>query len=157
MPSDIKLNDPNLEIEADNIVRIRGKLLISETWDIHLDASDRRGDAQGSRYRRALVHNPDDGLTINWANDYPSGVTVEGPTKMNGSVIFSNSPTVPDLRIASLPDTQEIVIRKPGVLGQTGNILGTTTSTSPSSLVGIIKDLRNQIEALERRVTELES
>ena len=41
-----------------------------------IDAPSRRSTSGGNR--RALVHNFSDGLTINWASDYPDGVTIEG-------------------------------------------------------------------------------
>jgi hypothetical protein len=40
------------------------------------------------------VHDFDDGLTINWANDYPGGVTINGPVKINGAVTVNGSLTV---------------------------------------------------------------
>lgn len=55
MNSDIKLDGRNLEIIAD--------LVIARALDIHLDHPDRRSTNSG--YRRALVHNSEDGLTIN--------------------------------------------------------------------------------------------
>jgi hypothetical protein len=48
-----------------------------EAPDLELDAgSERRSNDQGRR--RALVHDFHDGLTINWAGDYPGGVSLFG-------------------------------------------------------------------------------
>lgn len=54
------------------------------TWDLCLDHPDRRSAAGG--HRRALVHDFNDGLTINWAGDYPGGVTIRGAVKMPNSL-----------------------------------------------------------------------
>ena len=43
--------------------------------DLVLDSPARR-KPNGPRFRRALVHDESDGLTINFAGDYPGGVTV---------------------------------------------------------------------------------
>lgn len=61
-------------------------VLIEGTWtklatlDLMLDAPSRRRVAGG--FRRALVHDGNDGLTINWASDYPGGVTINGDVKL---------------------------------------------------------------------------
>jgi len=43
--------------------------------DLVLDSPARR-KPNGPRFRRALVHDESDGLTINFAGDYPGGVSV---------------------------------------------------------------------------------
>lgn len=48
--------------------------------DLHLDHAARRSASGG--YRRALVHDFQDGLTLNWARDYPGGVTINGELKL---------------------------------------------------------------------------
>lgn len=63
-------------------VKVEGNGLVCNTWDIMLDAPDRRKVAGG--YRRALVHDYNDGLTLNWGPDYPGGVTI------NGAVVFTD-------------------------------------------------------------------
>ena len=65
-PSDVELQD--------------GRVLVRAP-DLCLDSQDRRSlTAPGGpgHPRRAFVHDFQDGLTINWANDYPGGVTVRG-------------------------------------------------------------------------------
>lgn len=57
--SDVRLLDGQVKIEA---------------WDLCVDSKDRRKN--DSEFRRALVHDFDDGLTINWNYDYPGGVTI---------------------------------------------------------------------------------
>lgn len=71
MSADIKL-DGNWLVFEGQWTRVR-------SWDLMLDAEDRRSDSSG--WRRALVHNHEDGLTINYSSDYPAGVKIEGNTK----------------------------------------------------------------------------
>ncbi len=67
-------------------VRIEGDVLEVTCFDIALDNAGRRGSAAGRR--RALVHDFQDGLTLNWDDDYPGGVTINGNVKMpNGSTV----------------------------------------------------------------------
>jgi hypothetical protein len=51
--------------------------------DFMLDSVDRRRG--GAEFRRALVHDETDGLTLNFAGDYPGGVTITGPLLTSGS------------------------------------------------------------------------
>jgi hypothetical protein len=46
--------------------------------DFLLDAPSRHTGRPG--FRRALVHDFNDGLTVNFAGDYPGGVTINGPS-----------------------------------------------------------------------------
>ncbi len=73
MPSDIKLNDGSdrtwVTIETSTINTTASELI--------LDAQSRRS-ANGGSQRRALVHDQDDGLTVNFDGDYPAGVTING-------------------------------------------------------------------------------
>lgn len=68
MKSDIKLDDTQVVVE--------GHALKAQTWDLMLDHPDRRKN--DTPHRRALVHDHNDGLTVNWDNDYPGGVTLNG-------------------------------------------------------------------------------
>jgi hypothetical protein len=70
-------------------VRFDGEFVIVEglwtklrTLDLMLDAPSRRSNATGER--RALVHDVGDGLTVNYANDYPAGVTINGTRRVRG-------------------------------------------------------------------------
>lgn len=48
-----------------------------EGHDVILDSAERRR-AGSATFRRALVHDQNDGLTINFNGDYPGGVTING-------------------------------------------------------------------------------
>ena len=65
--SDVKLFPGQVKIEA---------------WDVCLDSPDRRKST--TEFRRALVHDFNDGLTVNWGEDYPGGVTLNGVTRITG-------------------------------------------------------------------------
>ncbi|MFT5890056.1 MAG: hypothetical protein ACI9Y7_000144 [Dokdonia sp.] len=58
------------------VSKLSGSHLRIHHHDVHLDNASRRSTTGGNR--RAMVHDYDDGLTLNWANDYPGGVTIRG-------------------------------------------------------------------------------
>jgi hypothetical protein len=70
MPADVKLDSINSEV-----VVIEGAVLRAETADLMLDHPQRRRPG-GGPYRRALVHDQRDGLTVNFNGDYPAGVRI---------------------------------------------------------------------------------
>lgn len=70
--SDIKLDSNEVIIEA-----FSQKL---EGADLKIDYSPRR--TNDSPARRAIVHDFQDGLTINWANDYPGGIRLNGKVRV---------------------------------------------------------------------------
>jgi len=78
MNSDIKLVNNQLELEGD--------ILIFKGVDIKFDNKDRRGTKNKSNPRRAMVHDHQDGLTINYRRDYPGGVTIND-VKIEGSAL----------------------------------------------------------------------
>ena len=70
MPADIELG------EGDHAewTTVRGAVLKAETSDVMIDNPARRSGQGG--WRRALVHDFQDGLSVNFAGDYPGGVTI---------------------------------------------------------------------------------
>ena len=70
--SDIVFDQPPQQINVlcENIL-IQGH-------DLLLDSASRRRPGSVTGFRRALVHNQNDGLTINFNGDYPGGVTING-------------------------------------------------------------------------------
>lgn len=67
---------------ADSDIRLVPGQVRVEAWDLVIDAQDRR--KKPTPQRRAMVHDFDDGLTVNWANDYPHGVTLKGVRTVEG-------------------------------------------------------------------------
>jgi len=64
-------------------VHIEGNVQKVTCYDIELDNAGRRSNTTGNR--RAFVHDFQDGLTLNWARDYPGGVTINGDVKIPNS------------------------------------------------------------------------
>jgi hypothetical protein len=62
------------------IVKVTGEALHCDVPDFVLDHRERRRGSRGRR--RALVHDPQDGLTFNWNSDYPGGVKLFGPVRV---------------------------------------------------------------------------
>ena len=92
MESDIKLIKDKTIIE--------GNYLEVNARDILLDKKERRKISTG--LRRALVHDFEDGLTVNWAKDYPGGLSLLGKkikidgnnTTIKGNELTVNSKTI---------------------------------------------------------------
>ncbi len=99
--------------------------------DFLLDSVQRRR-ANGPRFRRALVHDQTDGLTVNFGNDYPGGVTVNGSLKLTGDV---------EIRIT----------HRDSIL-----ITGQHPPTETLMLADVIKTLRGEIVQLRARIDTLE-
>ena len=79
--SDIMLDEGSeqVTVQCSNL-NVRGH-------DLILDSPARR-KPRGPQFRRALVHDFNDGLSINFAGDYPGGVTVGGAVDFLGMVRF---------------------------------------------------------------------
>jgi hypothetical protein len=61
-------------------LELQGRVVRSTASDFMIDAPDRR---QGTKpFRRALVHDQGDGLSVNYAGDYDGGVTVFGVAQL---------------------------------------------------------------------------
>jgi hypothetical protein len=80
MATDIKLDQ-----QGGNWVVVDSAVLKTTASDVIIDAPGRRGNRPGP-FRRALVHDQQDGLTINFAGDYTGGVTVVGTLVVTGEI-----------------------------------------------------------------------
>lgn len=91
-------------ILEDNTVRITEAALKIEGPDLCIDVAGRRSAKNTSRPRRALVHDFNDGLTVNWDHDYPAGVAIRGPASIDRGLVIEGeilhvarkSPPAPD-------------------------------------------------------------
>lgn len=117
MQSDIHLDGNWLVLEG-NWTRVR-------SLDLMLDAPSRRQNPQG--HRRALVHDHQDGLTINYAEDYPGGVTIQGKVHLGEARINGNLEAGAEVRIR-------------------GRRLARVTETDPEQLVLGESNTTNTIE-----------
>jgi hypothetical protein len=78
MPTDIKLDEGD-----GNWMRLECAVVMITASDFMLDSPGRKHSAG---HRRALVHDQQDGLTINFNGDYPGGVTVDGNLTVSGDL-----------------------------------------------------------------------
>ncbi|MEM9679258.1 MAG: hypothetical protein AAF901_02955 [Bacteroidota bacterium] len=68
---------------------------VVDSFSMKLTGADFRIDHRARRknqstHRRALVHDFTDGLTINWAKDYPGGVTINGNVNCPDKLVIKN-------------------------------------------------------------------
>jgi hypothetical protein len=82
------ISDIKLDADGDGWVTVETDVLKSSASDFMVDCPPRRKGP--SDYRRALVHNVDDGLTLNFAGDYPDGVTVDSRLEVHGDLQVRN-------------------------------------------------------------------
>ncbi|TXH01603.1 MAG: hypothetical protein E6P95_01495 [Candidatus Moraniibacteriota bacterium] len=73
--TDVRLDD----VDGTHLV-FDARVVMATASDLMLDSPDRRRG--GGPYRRALVHDEGDRLTINYAGDYPGGVKVQSSDLM---------------------------------------------------------------------------
>lgn len=88
MATDIRLD----EFDGRSVV-VQSDIFKLTAIDFQIDAPERRS-AGGGSLRRAIVHNAQDGLSINFAGDYPGGVTVESDLRVTGRLLLSGDATV---------------------------------------------------------------
>jgi hypothetical protein len=129
MPTDIKL-----DAEGGSWVVVEADVLKTTAADLMLDSPQRRQPG-GAPLRRALVHDTNDGLTINFNGDYRGGVTVVGSLVVSGSLAVSG-----DVRTGSIPSIGDAIAALQDVIAG----LQTTAGISGSRL-----------DALEQTVAQL--
>ncbi|SKB05943.1 hypothetical protein [Aeromicrobium choanae] len=71
----------DIRFEGD-FIHLEGLVVRATANDLMLDATARR--KTNTPFRRALVHDFDDGLTLNWDSDYPGGVSVNSCKQILG-------------------------------------------------------------------------
>lgn len=108
MATDIKLDQ-----QGGDWLIVEGRVLKTTASDFMLDSPGRRRGGP-SAFRRALVHNDQDGLTINFGGDYPGGVTVIGNLVVTGDLNVAGTAlkaTIASLQsaVASLQGTTDRV------------------------------------------------
>ena len=100
--------------------------------DLLLDSASRRRP-KGPTFRRALVHDQSDGLTVNFGGDYPGGVTINGVRSLD---------VTGDLRF--------VVSHKDEILLGGGN-----PADEHVTLSEVVKALRKEIAVLKAQVAKL--
>jgi hypothetical protein len=94
---------------ADSDIKLVPNQVIVQAWDLCLDSGDAERRKEPTAMRRALVHDFNDGLTMNWDNDYGGGVTINGlhtidaeykkTTQPGAKPLMPRSPGAADLAI----------------------------------------------------------
>ncbi len=153
MPTDILLDQRNgnwLQLDA-AAVHVRAA-------DLMLDHPQRRKPGRSKPHRRALVHDADDGLTINFNNDYPGGVTINGvtriaparpPAQRRGTIGQALGRRYPELLV-------EGGIRFTWHAPRLTLVLQQSEPDRTVSLQGLLEEMQARIDALEARVQSLE-
>ncbi len=139
----------DIKFDGENVI-VEGHWLQSQTWDIRLDASDRRLSQGG--VRRALVHDPHDRLTINYGRDYPNGVQIEGQLVVDGLFVrgkagFADGIDTPGITVAHPSEPSLVTAGGPP----------TGVASWGLDLVGAVQALEQEIAQLKARVAALEA
>jgi hypothetical protein len=92
MVSDIRLEEEKVVVEGnlelEQIIAKNNQLKV-KCWDFILDWPDnRKGSAQ---FRRALVHQNDDKLVINYGGDYSAGIKLDGRVEIPDMLTLGSS------------------------------------------------------------------
>jgi hypothetical protein len=123
-----------------------------EGHDFLLDSPSRRKPGNTSSFRRAMVHDQSDGLTINFGNDYPAGVTLNG--------VVAITPLDTPKPIGVLNRTPNLVVHGdityevhgPVLVSGGSNVTTTSVAAEFSKLQGLIDQLTGRVAALEAKV-----
>jgi hypothetical protein len=165
MATDLRLDDVD-----GNYVVIDSGVLKSTATDFLLDNPPRHSGTH--HLRRALVHDQRDGLTINFNNDYPGGVTINDVVAIHNR--FSG------MTISNVREITAFGAATRGGTGTEGTGTGTgsvqagslvlrgeilidkTPTASPGqqsdtvSLHGVLTQLQDRVQQLSKRIAELE-
>lgn len=110
MTSDITLDG------EDGYVTVDSDVLKATGADFMLDCAPRRKNSDG--YRRALVHDEEDGLTVNFNGDYPGGVRIIDAYLTEARLTDAHL-TEAQLNLRTVPTTSNRLPRK----GRLGDII----------------------------------
>jgi len=148
MATDVKLDQGD-----GSFLVLEGRVVKATASDLMLDSPARRKGP--NTFRRALVHNQSDGLTVNFANDYPGGITLNGVTEISpqtpkggGPVSVTLDPT-PRLKLRGSLDFE---VHSIPLLGSGGESTVTTFTLHVE-----LQKLQNQISQLKAKVAALEA
>lgn len=149
-------------------VYIEGGVAKFTTFDVWIDAPQRRKVAGG--LRRALVHDFNDGLTLNWDSDYPGGVTIRGALKLDLIEQFSLVLKCADIHVdhpqrrKTPAGVRRAFVHGPDdglVLNWGGDYPGGVTINGevkvPGKLLAAGKDVAATITSLEQKIAALEA
>src|SRR5437588_424731 len=133
------MTDMRLDDVDGTFLVLDARVVKVEASDFMLDTADRRKG--GGPFRRALVHDKNDGLTVNFAGDYPGGVTVAGPVQIPGPIHLAGVAEV-------IPQGKRLVVR--GDISY--EVEGTNISGSPTTVTIIVDE---ELSALQFQIKQL--
>jgi hypothetical protein len=138
MATDVKLD----QVDGTYLV-LEGRVVKAITSDFMLDSAARHTGA--TPFRRALVHDYGDGLTVNYNGDYPGGVRLVGVTEI-----------IPQHRgpRSQLPS---LVVRGGISYEVPGAALGGGASTTAVDLGAELYNLQSQLSVMSAKVAALEA
>jgi hypothetical protein len=153
------MTDVRLDEGSDgSFIVLEGRVVKAAGSDFMLDSPERR--IGRNPFRRALVHDQDDSLTVNFANDYKGGVTLNAVRELSPRQI-------PKDKFSIRLDPTPILVVHGGIqfevhsesLLSAGDVLtgGGGIKITTLSLIGELTKLQDQISALQAKVTALEA
>ena len=150
MATDIKLDQGS----DGSFLLLEGRVVKATASDLMLDSPERRIGPKP--FRRALVHNQSDGLTVNFANDYQGGITLNGVTEISpqtpkGGPLSKTIDPTPRLSLRGSIDFEVHSIPHKQVDG------GGESTVTTFTLHVELEKLQNQISELKARVAALEA
>lgn len=147
MSTDVKLDQGDgrfLNLEAQFVKAVAS--------DFMLDIPNRRKTATPSR--RALVHDFNDGLTLNWDGDYPGGITLIGVSQIIPLTVPKDPPVPNPVLVVRGAISYEIDLPvDPLQGGAPGDTHTQTVNINDlfDSLIDLIKNLTARVAALEAK------
>ncbi|OFZ10061.1 MAG: hypothetical protein A3D92_11885 [Bacteroidetes bacterium RIFCSPHIGHO2_02_FULL_44_7] len=165
----------DIKFTANDEVVVEAFTLKTSGADFVLDYAPRK--LNNTPFRRALVHDFQDGLTLNWANDYPGGITLNGNVNLSEvtgthfrmhhhDLIIDNA----SRRLSNTGERRALVHDisdgltvnwggdYPGGVTIRGAVKCPQTLTvGGHDVMALITQLQNRVNDLEARVTALES
>jgi hypothetical protein len=144
-----KMTDLTLDDVDGTYLVLNARVIKNEASDFMLDAADRHKG--GGPFRRALVHDESDGLTVNFSADYPGGVTISGPVNIPGPVKLAG--------VVELAPTLKRLVVHGDISYETHGLrlAGGGVTTITVVLQETLSDLQGQINDLTARVAALEA
>jgi hypothetical protein len=131
-----------------SFLELEGRVVKAISSDFMLDSPQRRQG--GGPFRRALVHDGNDGLTINFARDYPGGVTIAGPVSL--------AEVIPQRPAGLLPEFVPTLVVRGGISYE---VQGMTIEGNNVRITVVVEEeinkLQSQILELQTRVAALET
>jgi hypothetical protein len=142
----------DVKLDGDWVI-LEGKWARVQTWDLMLDAPDRRTNAAG--VRRAMVHAFGDRLILNFARDYPGGVEIQGPLSLETVEVSNTLKVHGDLSLSTADASQvkiggrRLACREAAGTPAERTLLGDEGDANPVELRGAGLVVRGVLEVVQ--------